>query len=158
MPSKPERMAMKSAIMLTAALLIFGGLLIISQCGKQPAPFPPEQTGHLRVTVMDTTLIDSVAIKLDDTELGLQPNPALLTDIVAGLHQLFVYNTTAAGTTKVVEVRANRTAESWFWLSSVSPHVGFQAPDFSVEDLGGNSISLQDLRGKVIILAFFEFT
>jgi hypothetical protein len=149
---------MNMKIQLPLVLLIFIGHFILSQCGRTPGPFPPDQTGHIRVTVMDTSLIDSVFIELDDIALGQWSNPAHLENIVAGFHQLFVYNTTSAGTTKGVDVRADQTVESWFWLTSVSPHIGFQSPDFEVEDLGGDTITLEGLRGKVVILAFFEFT
>ncbi len=51
----------------------------------------------------------------------------------------------------------------WIWASSVpaeattgglipSPRVGFLAPDFSLESLSGDQISLSDMRGKVIVL------
>ena len=51
----------------------------------------------------------------------------------------------------------------WVWASAVpaeattgglipSPRVGFLAPDFSLESLSGDQISLSDMRGKVIIL------
>ena len=51
----------------------------------------------------------------------------------------------------------------WIWASAVpaeattgglipSPRVGFLAPDFSLESLSGDQISLSDLRGKVIVL------
>ncbi len=31
-----------------------------------------------------------------------------------------------------------------------------EAPDFKLQELGGGEISLKDLRGKVVILNFFE--
>ena len=51
----------------------------------------------------------------------------------------------------------------WIWASAVpaeattgglipSPRVGFLAPDFSLESLSGDQISLSDMRGKVIVL------
>lgn len=51
----------------------------------------------------------------------------------------------------------------WTWASAVpadattgglipSPRVGFLAPDFTLESLSGDQISLADMRGKVIVL------
>ena len=51
----------------------------------------------------------------------------------------------------------------WIWASAVpadattgglipSPRVGFFAPDFTLESLSGDQVSLSDLRGKVIVL------
>ncbi|MEE8121684.1 MAG: TlpA disulfide reductase family protein [Anaerolineales bacterium] len=51
----------------------------------------------------------------------------------------------------------------WTWASAVpadattgglipSPRVGFLAPDFTLESLSGDPISLADMRGKVIVL------
>jgi peroxiredoxin len=36
-----------------------------------------------------------------------------------------------------------------------SPQEGFLAPDFSLQDLGGKSITLSDFRGKVVLLNFW---
>ena len=149
---------MKSRYELIPVFLIFCGLMIAGQCGKVPGPLPQILTGQIRVTVMDTTLIDSVFIKLDDIALGQWSNPAILNDVTAGFHQLFVYNAAAAGTTRIVEVKADQIAAAWFWLTQYSPYIGFAAPDFYVTDLDGNPITLTGLRGKVVILAFFEFT
>jgi peroxiredoxin len=51
----------------------------------------------------------------------------------------------------------------WIWVSAVpaeattgrlipSPRVGFLAPDFTLESLSGDQISLSDMRGKAIVL------
>jgi peroxiredoxin len=36
-----------------------------------------------------------------------------------------------------------------------SPYVGYVAPDFAVKSVNGETIKLNDLRGKVVLLAFF---
>jgi cytochrome oxidase Cu insertion factor (SCO1/SenC/PrrC family) len=33
--------------------------------------------------------------------------------------------------------------------------IAVNAPDFTIKDLGGGTISLKDLRGKIIVLNFF---
>ncbi len=51
----------------------------------------------------------------------------------------------------------------WIWVSAVpaeattgglipSPREGFLAPDFTLESLSGDQISLSDMRGKVVVL------
>lgn len=51
----------------------------------------------------------------------------------------------------------------WIWFSAVpasgttggqvpSPRVGFSAPDFTLELLGGGQITLSDLRGKAVVI------
>lgn len=51
----------------------------------------------------------------------------------------------------------------WIYLSRVatpiagstappSPQIGFSAPDFTLDDLNGQSIKLSDLRGKVVLI------
>ncbi len=39
-----------------------------------------------------------------------------------------------------------------------SPYVGNVAPDFTVKGVNGETVSLGDLRGKVVLLAFFGTT
>ncbi len=38
----------------------------------------------------------------------------------------------------------------------VAPEVGAVAPDFELQDLGGQQISLSDFRGKPVVVAFFH--
>ncbi len=146
----------------------FGKLIIVfslfcltvltHRCGKIPSPLPLPFTGSIRVTAMDTSSVDSIQIDLNDQQLGLFKNPALLTDVTVGFHKLFVKNETSAGTTKTVEVLQDQTTPAWFWLVSEGPYVGNQAPEFDAQDIQGNSLSLEGLKGKVILLAFFEYT
>ncbi|UCB44252.1 MAG: redoxin domain-containing protein [Dehalococcoidales bacterium] len=37
----------------------------------------------------------------------------------------------------------------------VSPQIGYQAPDFTLVDLDGNTVRLSDFRGKVVFLNFW---
>lgn len=53
----------------------------------------------------------------------------------------------------------------WIWFSRVpsadiktfrvSPYIGFQAPDFSLQTLGGENIRLSDLNGTAVVLNFW---
>lgn len=40
-------------------------------------------------------------------------------------------------------------------VSRVAPQTGFQAPDFTLERLGGGQTSLADVRGQVVLLNFW---
>ena len=56
-------------------------------------------------------------------------------------------------------------SSGWIWLSRVpeglagsnqaAPQIGFQAPDFVLEQLGGQDIRLENLRGQPVILNFW---
>ncbi len=107
---------------------------------------------------MDTTRVDSVSVELDDVALGRQDNPTLLPSIVIGLHSLFVYDGADACTVKTVDVLEGRTSEAWFWLTSIGPYPGQTAPPFSEQDVNGNAFSLEGLRNRAVLLAFFEFS
>lgn len=39
-----------------------------------------------------------------------------------------------------------------------APEVGKQAPPLSLPDLNGNVVSLESLRGKVVVLNFWSYT
>lgn len=39
-----------------------------------------------------------------------------------------------------------------------SPKVGKPAPTLSLPDLAGNNVSIQDLKGKVVLLNFWSYT
>ena len=48
-----------------------------------------------------------------------------------------------------------------YWLLRPPPvgvEVGMRAPEFTLEDLGGNPVSLGDLRGKVVVIEFWQST
>ena len=40
-------------------------------------------------------------------------------------------------------------------LSAARPEPGQRAPDFTLESSAGNKVSLKDLRGRSVVLAFF---
>ena len=143
---------------ISMVLILFGLTLFVNRCGKSPSLIPLPYMGSIRITAMDTSSVDSIQVELDDENLGLFENPALLTDVTVGFHKLFIQNETSAGTTKTVEVFRDLTTAAWFWLVTEGPYVGNQAPAFDVQDIQGQSLSLEGLKGKVILLAFFEYT
>ena len=131
-------------------------------CGKSPSPLPLPYEGSIHITAMDTARIDSVQINLDLTDLGEMENPCLLEDVVIGFHRLHVFTEASAGTTIAnLEVRKDEITRIFFTMETgpaVGPYVGNEAPQFATQDIQGNPISLQDHQGKVILLAFFEYT
>ena len=136
--------------------VIFG--LFFAGCGDPPAATPAPSTGSIRILAMDTASIRSIYLKLDDVEYGKRPNPYVLDGVVVGLHKLFVYDETNAGVSIMVEVLRNRQSDAAVWLLSEGPYVGNVAPNFIAQSVTGDSIELQRLRGKVLLLAFFEHT
>jgi hypothetical protein len=149
---------MKKKLLIFSGVLLIFGIVFWQNCAKGPPNFPTPFTGSLFITAMDTATIDSFSINLDDMEYGTYENPCLLENIIIGFHKLFVYNSTSSGTTKTVEVRQDAVTNALFWLQSIGPYVGNTAPLFTVHDIEGNTISLENLRGKVVLLALFEHT
>ena len=134
--------------------------ILLQHCGKQPTSLPAELTGNLQITGfhMDGSLFDSIGINLDDFDHGTMENPATLTDLVIGSHRLFVYSEASSGTTKTVEIREDALTTIDYWLAATGPYVGNVAPSFTATDVGGNQVTSESLRGKVVLLAFFEHT
>ncbi|MBM4162334.1 MAG: hypothetical protein FJ217_14690 [Ignavibacteria bacterium] len=130
----------------------------LAGCGDPPAAMPAPSTGSIRILAMDTASIRSIYFKLDDVEYGKRPNPYVLDGVVVGLHKLFVYDETSAGVSTMVEVLRNRQSDATVWLLSEGPYVGNMAPNFTAQTITGDTIGLQRLRGKVVLLAFFEHT
>jgi peroxiredoxin len=57
------------------------------------------------------------------------------------------YNTTSENTIQFTTVSG---------IIPVSPEVGYMAPDFSLQDLEGNTVNLSDYKGKWLIISFWE--
>ena len=143
-------------------ILTLLGVLFWQYCGKTPSSLPLPYTGSIYITAMDTAVVDSVQIDLDDEYLGEMENPCLVEDVVIGLHRLHVYNEASAGTTITnLEVLQDETTRMFFTMDigpEVGPYVGNTAPQFTTQNVEGNKISLEDQKGKVVLLVFFEYT
>jgi len=133
-------------------------LLAIWGCGSPPEPFPPPDSGALRVSAQSSSPIDSIVIRLDDLEQGGFANPCTLRSVVAGTHKLTVLDSTGARTDTMVTVRRDELASSVVRLTRVGPFVGNEAPNFSARDIDNRNRDLASLRGKVVFLVFFEYT
>jgi len=127
-------------------------------CGDPPASTPAPYTGSIRVLAMDTATIRAIFIDLDDVKLGQHPNPSTLSGIVVGLHKVLVYSELSGGSGTMIEVKRDRVSDVMVWLLAEGPYVGQTAPKFSVRSIDDQLLDLQQLKGKVVLLAFFEHT
>lgn len=144
-------------------LATFGGILLsapvfLQHCGNPPPVVPAPYTGSIRILAMDTATIRSISIVLDDVNYGIHPNPYILEGVLIGTHKLYVADETNAGTSTTVEVFQDRRSEVAMWLLAEGPYVGRTAPKFSVRSIDDQVIDLQQLKGRVVLLAFFEHT
>jgi hypothetical protein len=128
------------------------------QCGVPPTAIPDPYTGILKITAMDTLIVDSVSVALDDIPQGRRDNPCILGDVVVGIHKVFVQNPATAGASATVEIFRDRRTDLVLTLLSQGPFVGNVAPDFSVRTIDDSVMQMQKQRGKVVLLVFFEHT
>jgi hypothetical protein len=107
---------------------------------------------------MDTLAVDSVRVLLDDIDMGRFGNPSVLEEIAVGTHKLYVRDNTGASSTDLVEVVQDEITTTTIWLQTFGAYVGNTAPAFVANDIQGNPISSETLKGKVVLLALFEHT
>jgi len=131
---------------------------LLQRCGSPPPTMPAPATGSIRILAMDTASIRFIWFNLDDVPYGKHPNPTVVGGVVAGIHKLLVFDEQNGGTSTLVEVAENRRAEVSVSLLSEGPYVGKIAPDFSATTIDNQSLSLSGMKGKVVMLAFFEHT
>jgi hypothetical protein len=133
-------------------------LLLVSGCGDPPVAIPPPQTGSINIIAMDTATIDSIDVGLDDMPMGRWKNPATLYDIIAGTHLLAVRDRLGFGEDTIVRVADAEQSSVLMRIQTEGPYVGSFAPAFRTKSVTGDTIDLVMLRGKVVLLAFFEHT
>ena len=133
-------------------------LLSVGGCGDPPLPTPPPQTGALQVIAMDTLVIDSIDVGLDDVPLGRRHNPATLDGIVAGTHLLSVRDRLGFGQDTTVRVASGERSAVLMSIQTEGPYVGSIAPAFRALSVTGDTIDLVKLRGRVVLLVLFEHT
>jgi hypothetical protein len=134
-------------------------ILLLNHCGKTPSDPPAIPTGSLKISALiDTTMVDSMAVELNNNFLGMFPNPCVLTDLVIGRHQVALSKEDPADTLvdfncspKLVDINADDTTRIELLLTKL-------APDFTLENLNHEQRALQDYRGKVVFLVFFSYT
>jgi hypothetical protein len=133
-------------------------VLTLAGCGSPPEPFPPPDSGAIRVSAFSSATIDSVLVHLDDLAQGVFANPCTLRSVVAGTHKLTVVDSTGARTDTMVSVRKDELTSTAVRLTRIGPYVGNEAPDFAVKDIDGRQFSLGAQRGRVVFVSFFEYT
>jgi hypothetical protein len=133
-------------------------VLTLAGCGSPPEPFPPPDSGAIRVSATSSAPIDSVTLHLDDLAQGVFANPCTLRSVVAGTHKLTVVDSTGARTDTMVSVLKDELTSTAVRLTRIGPYVGNEAPDFTVKDIDGRQFSLGAQRGRVVFISFFEYT
>jgi len=139
-----------------ACLVAMGAFL--QRCGSPPPTMPVPATGSIRILAMDTASIRFIWFNLDDVPYGKHPNPYVVEGVIVGIHKLLVFDEQNGGTSTMVEVAETRQAEVRTTLLSEGPYVGKIAPDFSASTIDNQSLALSGMKGKVVMLAFFEHT
>jgi hypothetical protein len=166
-PRKQESLAI--LLGLIAIVLIIGG------CGDPPSAPPDQLKGDLVVMAFlpDSSLAAYMRLVLDgDTLVGdtavvdlltgdtlmVFHNPATLHGILAGNHQVITSaQVSESGTvvhyagSQIVAVSGNTVAETEVRMLGL-------APNFSLMDVSGNTIIMDDLTGRIRLLYFFSFT
>lgn len=130
----------------------------LQRCGSPPPATPDPVTGSMQIMAMDTATIRRISFELDDVKYGLHPNPYILNNVVIGVHKLFVANDSGMAASTMVEVLPERRSDATVWLLPEGPYVGRMAPRFTATSIDNQVIDLQQLKGKVVLLAFFEHT
>lgn len=133
-------------------------VLCCLSCGQSPSEAPPVLTGTLKLNAaIDSVAVDSFLVVLDDKPIGMRANPGILPGIVSGHHQVNILKPDPidkidfSAIPQLVFVPPDDTARVRFSLSKA-------APDFERLALGGESIRLKNLAGKVVLLVFFSHT
>jgi hypothetical protein len=106
--------------------------------------------------------LDSLGVKLDGVDYGLDIAPRAITNVPAGFHRLVAYGvddtTNLEDWREDVEVALAETTEVELELIAVAPFVGMHAPNIDCIDIDGNEYSLMEHWGEVIYFYFFEST
>ena len=132
------------------------GLML--NCGKAPSDVPAPQLGTIRISAqIDTTLVDSMDVILDNIPRGQFANPCTFEGIEAGRHQVAVSKEDQSSSIDFsaspqrVSVHPDAIADVVFALTKF-------APDFTLKNLDDEDISLANYRGKVALLVFYIHT
>lgn len=132
--------------------------LVLWACGDSPSDPPPLQTGSIQITAqIDTVAVDSAEVFLDGIYESNRQLPCLLSGIEAGKHQLAVAKKDLSSPIdfnsipQIVTVDYNKTTDAALQLTKF-------APDFTLKNLADEEVSLENYRGKVVLLVFFSNT
>ncbi|HEX9974403.1 MAG TPA: hypothetical protein VGD14_20210 [bacterium] len=132
-------------------------ILLKSNCGNAPQEPPAPEAGSIKITAnLETLPVDSMLVLLDNDSIGIKPNPCIVTDIVAGKHQVAIFKDDPqsvvdfSSSPKLVAVNKNDTTDVTFALTKL-------APNFTLKKLKNDeSVTLADCQGKVVLLVFYS--
>jgi len=152
-------MKIKNPCTIKYLILLLLPVLTVNYCGKSPSDPPAVQTGSLMITALiDTQLVDSMEVILDDNDLGIHQNPCVLSEVVIGTHKVTLSKDDPADTLvdfncnpELVEINNADTTRIELSLTKL-------APDFTLENLNHEERTLHDYQGKVVFLVFFSNT
>lgn len=153
-----------------AAALLLGATLFLWSCGDLPTA-AVEQRGSIEVggVLPDNSPADSIHVTLDEDLLGYFPNPHIIENLLVGTYWVEVRTTALYESDTLdyyselqkVKVSHKQTTIATFPLDTdipVSPYAGYVAPDFELNDIESNLVSLSGLAGEVVLLYFFTAT
>jgi hypothetical protein len=133
-------------------------MLFLLGCGKGPSTEPEIQVGSLLITTyLDTSSVDSMIVNVDGANLGIQSNPYLLDNLIAGQHLVSVAKSDPyspidySSIPKEVLISHHQTTDVSFSLTKF-------APIFTLNNLNDEQVALDDYRDQVILLIFFTHT
>lgn len=149
---------MKKVTAISSLAIIGLVICAIIFCGRSPSDVPLPPKGAIRVSArVDTALVDSMFVKLDNVDQGWLPNGCLLSDIIAGRHLITAAKPDPqspidfSSIPKLVTVRAGETTHAALALTKL-------APNFTLKNLQQQEITLANYQGKVVLLVFFSHT
>ena len=141
------------------ACLAFAGMLLFG-CGTPPGAPPEPLHGNMLVTgvLPNDSLPDSIEITIDEAPWGLFANPHLCESVVVGMHLVEVLTREIAEAETIEYSGAQQVVVAPD--STVAPQFALLglAPDFTLTDIEGDTVSMSALSGKVVMLYFFHST
>ena len=133
-------------------------MMLIQFCGNTPSDAPLPATGSIRISAqISTVAVDSFLLTLDNHLKGKQPNNCLIGNIEAGKHQLVIAKKDPqspidfSSIPKIITVNAHETTNVELALTKL-------APNFTLKNLNGQDVTLENYQGKVVLLIFFSHT
>ncbi|MDZ7264030.1 MAG: peroxiredoxin family protein [candidate division KSB1 bacterium] len=149
---------MNQSFIISALISLVLLISAIVFCGRAPSDPPEAETGAIQLFArIDTMQVDSIFVQLDNVAWGWLLNGGLLTDIVAGKHQVAVSKPDPqspidySSVPQMVTVRSRETTAVALALTKM-------APNFTLKNLQQQEITLANYQGKVVLLVFFSHT
>jgi len=137
---------------------LYISMLVFFSCHKGPSDPPEVQFGSLKISAYhDTVLVDSMAVTIDDMDIGVQPNPYLSDPILAGRHLVSVAKKDPQSPIDFTSIPQKVTV-IYNEITNVSFALTKIAPGFTLNNLNDHPISLENYIDRVVLLVFFTHT